>query len=80
MKVKDWVNKWKEQFGDVKDEGDNLLLLEQHGEQKDSFHPYVYEGHFLDVPEEFYECDVKEQGRIIASSVPAREGAYVLNI
>lgn len=72
--VKAWVDKWREQFGNVRDSDDVLLVLQSENDVT------LYEGHFLDVPNEFYSCEIIENSRCIASSDKRREGAYILKI
>lgn len=72
--VKDWVDKWVEQFGTKKGAYDELLILEDNDENT------FYEGHFLDVPRAFYDFEVEENSRIVISSDKRREGAYILKV
>ena len=72
--VKAWVDKWIEQFGNKREEDDVMLVLKTNKENT------FYEGHFLDVPDVFYEFEVIENSRCVASSDKHREGAYILKV
>lgn len=72
-KVKDWVQKWKDQCGTIKEPDDTKLILTV--DEKD-----IYIGHFLDVPDEFYDRDVYKHAQILDSTDPNRRGSYVLYI
>lgn len=73
--VKDWRNEWIHMSG-LTDELEVIIT----DSSLDSFHSEIYSGSFAGIPEELYEKKVIEKGRIIASSVPEREGAYSLTI
>lgn len=72
-KVKDWVNQWIEQFGTKKADDDVLLIIFD-GEKT------IYEGHFLDVPKNFYDYKVFTVSNCLASTDKRRIGAYWLEV
>lgn len=71
--VKDWVKRWKTDCGTKKDPGDRSVVIKEDEE-------IIYEGHPLDIPEKLYERPIVSNGCIVTSSVPGREGAYILEI
>lgn len=75
-KIKDWVNQWIEKFGTQKDDDDVMLVIE---DVDDSNHS-IYEGHFLDVPEEMYDFEIVEKSRIAESTDKRRNNAYVFGV
>lgn len=42
--------------------------------------PYIYEGSFVEIPEELLDRKVVETSKIIDSSIPKRIGAYSLTV
>lgn len=74
MNVKVWIEKWKQDFGTVKKSGDVLMIL------RDSSNQEIYVGHFLDVPEEFWDTEIMLHSRILDSSDFERIGAHVFTL
>lgn len=72
-KVGAWVEKWKIDCGTVKEPGDTELILKADGED-------IYNGHFLDVPENLWDRIVYKNAQILDSTDSARCGSYVLYI
>lgn len=73
--IKDWKMEWIETNGET-DEVEVVIK----DSNLDDFAPYVYEGSFVDIPEELYDRKVISCGRIENSSVLERNGAYSLTI
>ena len=71
--VKDWVEKWKNDCGLVKEPDDVLLFLRVGDED-------IYEGHFLDTPEALWDREVYEYAQVIDSTDSSHRGAYRLTI
>lgn len=72
-KVGDWVDKWRADCGTVKEPSDTKLIIKD-GEQD------IYNGHFLDVPENLLDCVVHKNAQILDSTDSSRRGSYVLYI
>ena len=73
--IKDWRSEWIQTNGPT-DELEVVIT----DSSLDAFHSEVYSGSFAEIPEQLYEKQVIEYWRIIASSVPEREGAYSLMV
>lgn len=73
--LKDWKRDWINENGKTHDL--EVLIKDSN---RDEFASYVFEGSFVDIPEELLDKKVIECGRIIDSSVPERNGAYSLTI
>jgi len=73
--IEDWKKEWIETNGYTHD-----LEVVIKDSSLDSFAPYVYEGNFAGIPERLLYKKVVECGRIIKSSVPERNGAYLLTV
>lgn len=71
--VKDWVEKWKNDCGLVKEPDDVLLFLRVGDED-------IYEGHFLDTPEALWDREVYKYAQVIDSTDASHRGAYRLTI
>lgn len=75
--IKDWIERWIEQFGTKKKENDDVILITKDYYNDDK---NIYEGHFLDAPEEMHSYKIIEKSRIINSSNPHRINAYVFSV
>lgn len=73
--LKDWKRDWIETNGETHD-----LEVVIKDSKLDEFAPYVYEGSFVDIPEELLDKKVIDCGRIVESTVSERNGAYSLTI
>lgn len=73
--LKDWKRDWIETNGETHD-----LEVVIKNSKFDEFAPYVYEGSFVDIPEELLDQKVIDYGRIVESTVVERKGAYSLTI
>lgn len=73
--IKDWRSEWIQTNG-VTDELEVVIT----DSSLEAFHSEVYSGSFAKIPEKLFEKRVIENWRIIASSVPEREGAYSLTV
>lgn len=73
--VKDWKNNWLKANGFTNDY--EVVITDSKSKEQST---YVYEGCFADIPENLLEREVVECWKILASSVPEREGAYSLVI
>lgn len=73
--LRDWQRDWIAANGKTSD-----LEVVIKDSTLDVFAAYVYEGSFAGIPEELLERRVIGWGRIVASSVPERIGAYGLDI
>lgn len=73
--VKDWKRDWIKANGETHDF--EVALEYRNATASD---PYVYEGSFVDIPEDLMDKKVIEWARIIDSSEQERIGAYVLII
>lgn len=73
--LRDWKRDWIEANGKTHE-----LEVVIKDSKLDEFAPYVYEGCFVNIPEELLDQKVIDCGRIVESSVPERNGAYSLTI
>lgn len=73
--LSDWKKDWIEANGETHEL--EVLIKDS---QLDDLSSYVYEGSFVDIPEELIDKKVIEWGQIVESSVPERNGAYSLTI
>ena len=73
--LKDWKRDWIEENGET-----NELEVVVKDSKLDDFAPYVYEGSFVDIPEDLLDKKVIDCGQIIESSKPERNGVYSLTI
>lgn len=77
--MRETVEEWKKEWIETNGQTHELEVVIQDS-SLDNFAPYVYEGSFVDIPEELLCKKVADYGRIIESSEPEREGAYLLTI
>lgn len=73
--LRDWKRDWIDQVGET--HGLEVLIKDS---RLDDFAPYIYEGSFIDIPEELLDIKVIDYGQIVESSKPERNGAYSLTI
>lgn len=73
--VKEWQDEWIETNG--KTDETEVLIQDS---RLDKYHPYVYEGSFTGIPEEYLDKKVIESGQVIDSTDPEWIGAYALVI
>lgn len=73
--LKDWKRDWIEANGETHE-----LEVVVKDSKLDDLLPYVYEGSFVDIPEELLDKKVVDYGQIIESSKPERNGAYSLTV
>ncbi len=77
-KYEETIKEWKKEWVETNGETDELEVLIS--DRNSAFDGYVYEGSFVNIPEELEEKKVVGCGKILDSSVPARIGAYSLKI
>lgn len=73
--LKDWKDEWVQTFGIT--DGMEVIIADS---ASDEMAPYVYEGSFAKIPDQLLECKVIQSGRVLASSVEKRNGAFILTI
>lgn len=73
--LKDWKRDWIKENGQTHD-----LEVLINDSKLDELAPYIYEGSFVDIPEELLDKKVIRCGQILESTVPERNGAYSLTI
>lgn len=73
--IKDWRKEWMETNGETHE-----LEVVIKDSSLDDLASYIYEGSFVDIPEELFDKKVMDCWRILKSSVPERNGAYSLTI
>lgn len=73
--LKDWKRDWIKENGQTHD-----LEVLINDSKLDELEPYIYEGSFVDIPEELLDKKVIRCGQILESTVPERNGAYSLTI
>lgn len=72
--IKEWKNEWIETNGET----DELeVLISYSNSDSDG---YIYEGSFVNIPEELEEKKIIDYGKILDSSVLARIRAYSLKV
>ena len=77
--MRETVGEWKKEWIETNGQTHELEVVIQDG-SLDNFAPYIYEGSFVDIPEELLCKNVVDYGRIVESSEPERKGAYSLTI
>ena len=73
--IREWREEWIETNGPT---GELEVVITDTGQ--DTNCAELYSGSFVDIPPELFDKKVIEDGRILASSVPERIGAYSLTI
>lgn len=73
--IKEWRDEWIETNGLTHE----LEVVISDG-SREWFRSEIYSGSFADIPPELFDKKVIENGRIIASSISERSGAYSLNV
>lgn len=73
--LKDWRRDWIKENGETHE-----LEVVISSSKLDNFVPDVYEGSFYDIPDYLLDKKVVKSGQIIESTIPERNGAYLLTI
>lgn len=79
--ISDWKKDWIQNNGLT----DELEVIIKDGSLKTSSYssdegPSIFEGSFAEIPDHLLNKKVIESGKIVASSLPEREGCYTLII
>ena len=73
--IANWKREWIETNGITHD---LEVIIKDSSIEEDA--PYAFEGSFIDIPNELLDRKVMDCGRILESSVPDRNGAYLLTV
>jgi len=77
--MRETIGEWKSEWIGTNGKTDELEVL-IHDSKLDDFHSCVYEGSFAKIPEILEKKKVIDWGKILASSIQDRTGAYSLTI